>query len=81
MINKKNNGYGFGLFVQLPRLKTHIPLFVLFRALGIISDKEICKYIVNNVNEDRSEIVQEYLKASIIDGNTHDRGGSNELYY
>ena len=71
MINKKNNGYGFGLFVQLPRLKTHIPLFVLFRAMGIISDKEICKYIVNNLNQERSEIVQEYLKASIIDGSNY----------
>ena len=71
MINKKNNGYGFGLFVQLPRLKTHIPLFVLFRAMGIISDKEICKFIVNNLNQERSEIVQEYLKASIIDGSNY----------
>ena len=71
MINKKNNGYGFGMFVQLPRLKTPIPLFVLFRAMGISTDKEICKYIVNNLNVDRSEIVQEFLKASIIDSNNH----------
>ena len=71
MINKKNNGYGFGLFVQLPRLKTPIPLFVLFRAMGITTDKDICKYIVNNLNEDRSDIVREFLKASIIDSNNY----------
>ena len=50
MINKKNNGYGFGLFVQLPRLKTPIPLFVLFRAMGITTDKDICNKILLNAS-------------------------------
>ena len=36
-----------------------------------ISDKEICKYIVNNLNEERAEIVLDYLQASIIDSNNY----------
>ena len=70
MINKKTNGYGFGLFVQLPRLKTHIPLFVLFRAMGIISDKEICKFIVNNLNEDALRLAKAF-ESVVIDGSAY----------
>ena len=36
------------LFISLPRLKNPMPLFVMFRVLGITSDKEICKIILLN---------------------------------
>lgn len=51
MICSKNNGFGYPIVVQLPRVKHPIPLFVLFRALGVLSDKEICSYILLNVDE------------------------------
>ena len=34
------------LKVSMPHCKTDIPLFVLFRAFGIESDKEILEYIM-----------------------------------
>ena len=37
--------------LQIPRLKQPIPLFIIFRALGIISDKEICKKIVLDIEK------------------------------
>jgi DNA-directed RNA polymerase II subunit RPB2 len=41
MIASKNNGFGHGLYIQIPRIKQPIELFVLFRALGIMTDKDI----------------------------------------
>ena len=49
MIASKNNGFGYGLYITIPRIKQPIELFVLFRALGLLTDKEICKYIVLDI--------------------------------
>jgi DNA-directed RNA polymerase II subunit RPB2 len=49
-ITKKENIYDNLLKVSLPHLKQEIPLFILFKALGCISDKEIIHYIINNDN-------------------------------
>ena len=68
MISSKNNGFGYPIYVQIPRIKQPVPLFVVFRALGIISDKEICQHILLDIEQD-SQIL-ESLQASIIDANT-----------
>ena len=34
------------LRVTVPRIKTDIPLFILFRALGVLADKDICELII-----------------------------------
>ena len=70
MVSTKNNGYGYGLYIQIPRIKQPIPLFVLFRALGVISDKKICNYIHLNEHENVEKKLQYSLQASIIDANT-----------
>jgi DNA-directed RNA polymerase beta subunit len=69
MVSSKNNGFGFPLFLQLPRVKQPIPLFIVFRALGVISDKEICEKIVLNINGKKHEEMVNGLQASIIDTN------------
>jgi DNA-directed RNA polymerase II subunit RPB2 len=67
MVSSKNNGFGFPLSVQLPRIKQPIPLFIVFRALGITSDKSICNMVILDIeNEDQKEMV-EFLHASIRD--------------
>ena len=71
MISSKNNGFGHGIFIQIPRIKNPIPLFVLFRALGIISDKDICKYIVLNTDCKKIEEILNFLAGSIIDSNKY----------
>jgi len=49
MVVTKQNGFGHPLVIQIPRMKQPVPLFIVFRALGVLSDREICEYIVYNV--------------------------------
>jgi DNA-directed RNA polymerase II subunit RPB2 len=69
MISSKNNGFGFPICLQIPRIKQPIPLFIVFRALGIESDKEICEYILLNISLDKNKQILENLQASIIESN------------
>jgi DNA-directed RNA polymerase II subunit RPB2 len=71
MIASKNNGFGHSIYINIPRIKQPIELFVLFRALGIIPDKSICNYIVLNVNDPDNEYLIEFLQASIVDANKY----------
>jgi DNA-directed RNA polymerase II subunit RPB2 len=56
------------LVVFIPDVRQPIPLFILMRALGIISDKEICKMIVHNIHE-----YSHYLE--LLRPCVHDAGG------
>jgi DNA-directed RNA polymerase beta subunit/intein/homing endonuclease len=71
MISSKNNGFGNPIYIQLPRVKQPIPLFVLFRAIGIISDREICEKILLDINDASNKDMLLGLQASIIDANTY----------
>ena len=67
----KSNGFGFPLYLQIPRIKVPIPLFVIFRAFNIISDKEICELVVLNIENVNMKKMLEALRASIIDSNKY----------
>ena len=69
MLSSKNNGFGNTICVELPRVKQPIPLFIVFRALGIISDKEICEKIILDIYNEKNKLFLEALQASIIEGN------------
>ena len=71
MISSRNNGFGNGLYIQIPRMKQPIPLFIVFRALGILSDKEICSYILLDTEDKKLKKMLYALKGSIIDANKH----------
>jgi DNA-directed RNA polymerase II subunit RPB2 len=71
MISSKNNGFGYPICLQIPRIKQPIPLFIVFRALGVISDKEICEYILLNIELDKYKPMLENLQASIIEANKY----------
>ncbi len=66
-IKTKNNGYGHPIYVNIPRIKNPVPLFTLFRALGIESDKEICEYILLNIDDVKRKRLLFGLKASIVE--------------
>ena len=65
MISSKLIASGFEIVVQLPRLKRPIPLFILFRALGLNNDKEICKIICLSIDAEENKPILDYLKASV----------------
>ena len=67
MISSKNTGFGFPITIQIPRLKQPVPLFVLFRALGVSSDKDICQYIVLDIENDDHQETVEFINATVRD--------------
>jgi DNA-directed RNA polymerase beta subunit len=71
MISSKNNGFGNVIHIQIPRLKQPLPLFIVFRALGVISDKEICEKILLDVKSEENKILLNALQASIMDADKY----------
>ena len=71
MIASKNNGFGNAIYINIPRIKQPIELFVLYRALGVISDKDICNYILLDVEHTDNEYLINFLQASIVDANKY----------
>ena len=71
LLSNKNNGFGYGIYVNVPRIKQPIELFTLFRALGVMSDKEICSYILLNNDAGNQGINVSHLQASAIDANKY----------
>ena len=51
--------------VRLPMMHTPIPLFVLFRLLGVESDKEILELILYDLDSKKSKLFLEHLRPSI----------------
>ena len=71
MTELKNNGFGHSIYIQIPRIKIPLPLFVVFRALGIVSDEEICKMIVLDMDCKSNCNILKSLQASIVDANNY----------
>ncbi len=66
-IAAKNNGHGHAIYVQIPRIKQPIPLVILFRSLGVVSDKEICEKIILNIEKKNVKKMLYGIKASLIE--------------
>lgn len=68
-MSSKNNGFGYTISIQIPRIKVPIPLFIVFRAIGIVSDKDITNYIVLNThnNNHETQTLMECLRASVVE--------------
>ena len=63
----KETGFGKTIQTSFVRLRRgfDIPLFVLFRALGVISDKQIVEYIVSDTKNKANKRFIDLLKPSI----------------
>lgn len=61
------------LRATVPRIKTDIPLFILFRALGILADKDICDLILGDEEEGSFDplLTESIIEASSITTQEH----------
>ena len=56
-LSSKFNGYGNPLTACVPRFREDIPVVVYFRALGVLTDKEITKIIWGSVDDLHAELL------------------------
>ena len=64
-ITNKSNMYDNTLKISLPHMKQEVPLFILFRALGCGSDKDIIYHIIDNNDSKIDHLLLKMLKSSI----------------
>jgi DNA-directed RNA polymerase II subunit RPB2 len=64
---KSNNGYGHPICLDIARIDKPVPIFIVFRALGVLSDKDICNYILLDVNAPHNKELLQALHASMVD--------------
>ena len=58
------------LKIKIKRMKQHLPLVIVFRALGVISDKEIVEKIIQDFDHPNSIKILEMLKPSLEESST-----------
>ena len=64
-LSAKSNHFGRYIRVNVHHVKHDVPLFILFKALGIESDKQILEYICYDVTDPTNEVVLKELVGSI----------------
>lgn len=71
MITAKHNGFGNILYLEIPRIKIPVPLVVVFRALGVLSDKSICDHIMLDIEDEKQKKILFALKGTLVAGNKY----------
>ncbi len=65
LTSKEGNYFGRTIRVQISRVRTEIPIGVVFRALGIISDKDIIQTIVYDLESEIAKELIDLLRPSL----------------
>jgi DNA-directed RNA polymerase II subunit RPB2 len=68
-LSSKSNQFGRYIRVNIHHIKNDIPLFVLFKALGLNNDKEIIKYIVYDLDDKMNSLLVNELIGCIEEAN------------
>ena len=67
-MTSKSNQFGKLIRVNIHHIRIDIPIFILFRALGIESDKQIIELCVYDIDKFDSKILIEQLKGCVNEG-------------
>ena len=65
--NDKQKRISNAILLQIPNISKPIPLFIIFRALGIEADKDIIEYVLSDLGEKNSKQM-EFLRYSLLQG-------------
>jgi len=68
-LSSKPNQYGRFIRVNIHHIRCDVPIFILFRAFGIESDKDILNYIVYDVDNPDNEDMLTELYGSVEEAN------------
>ena len=69
-LTARENVHGRVIKIAVPHIKMDLPLCVVFRALGVESDKQILEYILYDINSEENYEMINWLKPTIEDGST-----------
>lgn len=68
-LTSKDVGSGRTIRAIIPHVRVDVPVVILFRALGIISDKKILEHIVYDVESPDTKVIMNWFRPSIEEGN------------
>jgi DNA-directed RNA polymerase II subunit RPB2 len=66
-ITDKSNIYDNKVYISIPHINQDIPIFIIFKALGCITDKEIIYYIIDNNDSKIDNVMIKILYKSLLD--------------
>lgn len=68
-LSSKSNQFGRYIRANIHHIKTDIPVFILFKALGLENDKSILEYIVYDVHDENNKLIINNLIGCIEESN------------
>lgn len=68
-LSAKSNQFGRYIRANVHHIKTDIPIFTLFKALGLSNDKEIVQYIVYDIEDSKNTLIVNELIGCIEESN------------
>ena len=68
-LSSKQSQFGHSIRVSIHHIRMDIPLFILFRALGVETDRDIVKHCVYDMDDETNKVLIENLKGSVVEAN------------